>query len=661
MIIGYVQTVEGIFNLEKAGNQVTIGKVVDQYRMCGIAGIVSGKKRPDLDKMLDKMLEAIIHRGPDGQGKKIFDEKVALGHRRLAIIDLSENGLQPMQWRKRYWITFNGEIFNYRELRKQLQKEYKYQFNTETDTEVILAAFDVWGNDCVKFFNGMWAFAIYDTKENKLFCSRDRYGVKPFYYSFSEDFLFGSEIKEILKLYKNQAKANKKNLEAFLVRGLLDINNETMFDGILQLEGGCNLILDCESLEYNIERWHELRNIKLNSYGKRKNCKIFREKFETSVKLRLHADVPIGSCLSGGLDSSAIVCMANYLLRNEKEPFQQYTITSCFHNKKYDEQEYADAVSEQTGVISYKIYPDLNKFFDEIDYIIWHMDEPFVSMSMYAQWSVFKKAKSCGLKVMLDGQGADEQLAGYTPFYNVLFFDLLKKGKVCRLKRELKEFRAGRAETDHVSTAERILSLTARWIIPEKALYKLKIFYNNIKSELPFDTKMYFNEVILNKEKVCDAKNDQHFVFGNMYTGMRALLHYEDRDSMAHSIEARVPFLDADLSEFIFSVPISEKIENGKTKDILRESIKELLPDKVYSRYDKMGFVTPQESWIDENQEFFSNEFQKACEKLKNIINKEKLLNWYKNNYKKNPTDVSNVAFRVICAAHWADVFCVEI
>ena len=200
MIIGYVQTVEGIFNLEKAGNQVTIGKVVDQYRMCGIAGIVSGKKRPDLDKMLDKMLEAIIHRGPDGQGKKIFDEKVALGHRRLAIIDLSENGLQPMQWRKRYWITFNGEIFNYRELRKQLQKEYKYQFNTETDTEVILAAFDVWGNDCVKFFNGMWAFAIYDTKENKLFCSRDRYGVKPFYYSFSEDFLFGSEIKEILKL-----------------------------------------------------------------------------------------------------------------------------------------------------------------------------------------------------------------------------------------------------------------------------------------------------------------------------------------------------------------------------------------------------------------------------------------------------------------------------
>lgn len=565
--------------------------------MCGIAGIVSNKKKDNLENMINGMLETIVHRGPDGSGKKFFDDKVALGHRRLAIIDLSEKGLQPMEWNKRYWITFNGEIYNYKELREQLIKEKNFSFESETDTEVILAAFAAWGEKCVNYFNGMWSFVIFDRNNQKMFCSRDRYGVKPFYYSMVDDyFVFGSEIKEILKISKGLIKANQKNLEAFLVNGLLDTNNETMFEGIFQLEGGCNLWLDNKTLNYKIERWHHIEKIKSNSFGKKKNCEIFRKKLFLAIRLRLRSDVPIGSCLSGGLDSSAIVCIANSILKEEKDNVEQYTITSCFTDEKYDEQKYADAVTEKTGTISYKIYPDIDKFFKEIDKIVWHMDEPFISMSMFAQWNIFREAKRKGLKVMLDGQGADEQLAGYTSFYNALFYDLLKKGKVKRLFREIKGFKRIRAESEKMSTVERVFSLIARFMIPGSLLYKIRLRYNDKKTELPFAKRMYFNDVIMSKNKLCDGKNQQRFVYGNMYTGMRALLHYEDRDSMAHSIEARVPFLDADLSEFIYSIPLEEKIEDGKTKDILREALKDVLPESIYRRYSKLGFVTPQDA-----------------------------------------------------------------
>jgi|MucameStandDraft_1065616.scaffolds.fasta_scaffold10908_1 asparagine synthase (glutamine-hydrolysing) len=630
--------------------------------MCGIAGIVSNKKKDNLENMINGMLETIVHRGPDGSGKKFFDDKVALGHRRLAIIDLSEKGLQPMEWNKRYWITFNGEIYNYKELREQLIKEKNFSFESETDTEVILAAFAAWGEKCVNYFNGMWSFVIFDRNNQKMFCSRDRYGVKPFYYSMVDDyFVFGSEIKEILKISKGLIKANQKNLEAFLVNGLLDTNNETMFEGIFQLEGGCNLWLDNKTLNYKIERWHHIEKIKSNSFGKKKNCEIFRKKLFLAIRLRLRSDVPIGSCLSGGLDSSAIVCIANSILKEEKDNVEQYTITSCFTDEKYDEQKYADAVTEKTGTISYKIYPDIDKFFKEIDKIVWHMDEPFISMSMFAQWNIFREAKRKGLKVMLDGQGADEQLAGYTSFYNALFYDLLKKGKVKRLFREIKGFKRIRAESEKMSTVERVFSLIARFMIPGSLLYKIRLRYNDKKTELPFAKRMYFNDVIMSKNKLCDGKNQQRFVYGNMYTGMRALLHYEDRDSMAHSIEARVPFLDADLSEFIYSIPLEEKIEDGKTKDILREALKDVLPESIYRRYSKLGFVTPQDAWINENKEFFYSELEKGCERLKTLIDKKRILNWYKNNIGKDSAAVGNIAFRIICAAHWADVFNVKV
>lgn len=630
--------------------------------MCGIAGIVSNKKKDNLENMINGMLETIVHRGPDGSGKKFFDDKVALGHRRLAIIDLSEKGLQPMEWNKRYWITFNGEIYNYKELREQLIKEKNFSFESETDTEVILAAFAAWGEKCVNYFNGMWSFVIFDRNNQKMFCSRDRYGVKPFYYSMVDDyFVFGSEIKEILKISKGLIKANQKNLEAFLVNGLLDTNNETMFEGIFQLEGGCNLWLDNKTLNYKIERWHHIEKIKSNSFGKKKNCEIFRKKLFLAIRLRLRSDVPIGSCLSGGLDSSAIVCIANSILKEEKDNVEQYTITSCFTDEKYDEQKYADAVTEKTGTISYKIYPDIDKFFKEIDKIVWHMDEPFISMSMFAQWNIFREAKRKGLKVMLDGQGADEQLAGYTSFYNALFYDLLKKGKVKRLFREIKGFKRIRAESEKMSTVERVFSLIARFMIPGSLLYKIRLRYNDKKTELPFAKRMYFNDVIMSKNKLCDGKNQQRFVYGNMYTGMRALLHYEDRDSMAHSIKARVPFLDADLSEFIYSIPLEEKIEDGKTKDILREALKDVLPESIYRRYSKLGFVTPQDAWINENKEFFYSELEKGCERLKTLIDKKRILNWYKNNIGKDSAAVGNIAFRIICAAHWADVFNVKV
>lgn len=207
--------------------------------MCGIAGFISKKKIKTIDDNVKAMLDTIVHRGPDGSGIKSFDERVAFGHRRLAILDLSDDGLQPMSYSDRYWITFNGEIYNYIELKEQLEKE-GYTFRSKTDTEVILAAYVKWGEDCVNRFNGMWAFAIYDTIEDKIFCSRDRYGVKPFYYEISDDkFIFGSEIKELLVFKeKGKIKANLENFIAFLATGVLETNSHTMFAGIEQLSGG---------------------------------------------------------------------------------------------------------------------------------------------------------------------------------------------------------------------------------------------------------------------------------------------------------------------------------------------------------------------------------------------------------------------------------------
>lgn len=628
--------------------------------MCGIAGIISKQKVNDLKESLNKMLETIIHRGPDGHGEQIFDNRIALGHRRLAILDLSKEGLQPMCYCSNLWITFNGEIYNYIELRDEL-KNYGFTFRTGTDTEVLLASYQRWGEDCVNHFNGMWSFAIYDVNEQKIFCSRDRYGVKPFYYSVDKNrFVFASEIKELLAISKDRPKADIDRLKAYLATGIQECGYTTMFRGILQLEGGCNLILNCKTLEYNVYRWYELSEVSLNRNTKEQNYRDFKTEFFSSVRLRLRADVPVGSCLSGGMDSSAIVCAVHENMRNSNMEKEQITISSCFKDKRYDEQEYIDAVVKHTGVTSYKVFPDMSKVFDELDDLIWHMDEPFGGTSVYAQWCVFKKAREHGLTVMLDGQGADEQLAGYTPFYQVLFIDLLKKGKWQRLKKEIQYYKAMRASSENISTKRIILSTFASVLFADRFRYSINKLYRKNVMGMPYTDDFYDNKYVKKGYQIYDKRNPQKYIQASMLNGLSALLHYEDRNSMAHSIESRVPFLDYKLVELIYSVPIDQKIENGKTKNILREGLKDILPKEVYDRYTKLGFVTPEDQWLKDNEKFFYHELEKACDRLETIVNKESVLTWYKAHIQKVQRGDST-CFRLICAAHWANIYNVEV
>ena len=632
--------------------------------LCGIAGQVLVQSNSALGDSVQRMLDTIVHRGPDGWGIKTFGNRVGLGHRRLAILDLTEKGKQPMCWANRYWISFNGEIYNYLELRQELQAVGEV-FRTDTDTEVLLAAYAQWGTDCVSRFNGMWAFAIYDNIERTLFCSRDRFGVKPFYYTISDGkFYFASEIKALLEVFTQRPKADMTHLVAYLVSGILDADEGTMFDGIFRLLGGHNLLLNCQDLSFRISRWYDLRTVKMNHNAKEQNYALFREKFLHSVGLRLRSDVPVGSCLSGGLDSSSIVCAVHELLEEERKHNhivpQQYTISSCFEDLRYDEREYSDAVVEKTGTKHYQVFPDMGNVFSELDKIIWHMDEPFGGTSIYAQWCVFREAKKNGLTVMLDGQGADEQLAGYTPFYRVLFLQLLKTGQWSRLFHEMKCYQSLRAGSESVPTWELLLSVLGTWLLSDSVRFLLNNLWRRKSEGRPFPAYMYDNPLSVGDYLDYDKRNPQKFIYTSMQHGMQSLLHYEDRDSMAHSIEARVPFLDYELAEFIYSVPFEQKIENGRTKNLLREGSKEILPEKIYNRISKLGFVTPEDVWLKENEAVFYEELGKACDRLSYILDKDNVLNWYKSHIQDTRRG-DTTCFRIICAAHWADVFDVEV
>lgn len=638
--------------------------------MCGIAGYISKKESEKLPETIDRMLNIIIHRGPDGSGRYIYKDRVGLGHRRLSILDLSDNGAQPMTYRGRFHITFNGEIYNYIELREELEKK-GYSFYSDTDTEVLLASYAEWGDECVSRFNGMWAFAVFDEEKNHLFCSRDRYGVKPFYYYYDENsMIFGSEIKEILSVMPGQIQADMDHLSAYLAKGSLDYDEGTLFKGVKQLSGGYNLYIDCENLHFSVVRFYDLRQISCSNLAqnhldqknltKEENYKCFKEKFLKSVRLRLRSDVQVGSCLSGGLDSSAIVCAVHEELKHQGKEEQQYTVSSCFDDRRYDEREYIDEVVKHTGIISYKVFPDMGKVFEKLDQIIWHMDEPFAGTSVYAQWCVFEEAKKRGLAVMLDGQGSDEQLAGYTPFYKVLFIDLFRKGQWKRLRREINAYRTLRSESEPVPYREVLLSTIGSLLFPDHIRYRINKIYHKKISGRPLPERMYQGKDLEESYRSYDKRNPQKYIYAGMYHGLRTLLHYEDRNSMAHSIESRVPFLDYELAEFIYSVPLEQKIENGRTKNLLREGLRAILPDTIYNRISKLGFVTPEDQWLKDNEEFFYGELEKACDRLGSVLDKKQVLDWYKTHVQSTRMGDST-CFRIICAAHWADVFDVKV
>lgn len=539
--------------------------------MCGLTGIVDFDRPPDRSAV-DRTLDDIAHRGPDG--RRIYsDEYACLGHLRLAIIDLSEAGLQPMQDRELY-LLHNGEIYNYLELRDELRGR-GHRFSTETDSEVILAAFREWGERCVERFNGMWAFVIWDAARRVLFASRDRLGIKPFYYRLEgRRFTFASEPWPL-----RREGANLRAVRDYLEQGYLDQGDETFFEGVVRLPPAYSLTFERGGLR-SWRYWSlEPAAPPADPVG------ALRETFLDAVRLQLRSDVPVGTCLSGGIDSSSIaVAVAHQGHTHQK------TVTAYFDEAGFDERPYARAVVEATGADAHWITFDADDLVDDLPAIVRAQGEPFGSTSICAGWYVMRRAREAGLTVMLDGQGGDELFAGYRASFGYHLSDLLRAGELARATHELWAF-----TRSHGPRWAGVALATPH--VPEQARLAMR---GRLRGAAPLvgpELRTLERPAAENGAAFPDRLRRQlHILVANR--GLPELLRYEDRNSMAHSLEARVPLLDHRLVELAFSLPGDELIRGGETKSVLRRALIDLLPARVAARRDKLGFVTPEARFL---------------------------------------------------------------
>jgi len=653
--------------------------------MCGILGIWHLDERPVDLPGLTKALRLLRHRGPDDEGYffghtdrgisavaggedtpaaihpadlrytpaiSVKDlpgsaYNLALGNRRLAIIDLSPAGHQPMCSEDgTTWIVHNGEIYNYLELREEL-RSLGHRFVSNTDTEVILHAFEEWGADCLNKFNGMWAFSIWDSKNNELFCARDRFGIKPFYYWFDGDvFALASEIKALLIMGISR-KHNDALIYDFLQWGILGHTGETFFKGIKKLPLSHYLSLGLKG-DLKIKRYWDLdvTDEIESKYSDESYAKEFQELFVDAVRLRLRSDVPVGSCLSGGLDSSSIVCVANRLMYpnvNSHASGRQKTFSSCFEERRFDEREYIEGIIRNTQAEKNYVFPTSDGFLEELDELLWHQEEPFGGTSIYAQWLVLKKARESGVTVMLDGQGGDEQLGGYRKFYIFYLLKLLRSGRYGKMLWESLNF---------FSSSEILRTLNFRAGLRYFSMGAKLLGVDNLFGE---DFKRKFKD----REAEFDSRGNvgQRIKEDLFSFSLPVLLGYEDRNSMAHSVEARLPFLDYRLVEKLASFPLTQKMRNGWTKYVLRNAMKGILHEKVRLRRSKLGFDTPEDQWFKQSLFAMVKDVFQSSTFLPNYIDVRRLLDYFDRYSARTSLYQSQFFFRFFVLELWARKF----
>jgi asparagine synthase (glutamine-hydrolysing) len=580
--------------------------------MCGITGIIlKHKSSPELPLIISKMSAAIDHRGPDGEGflvgngdnLKVFSGSVktekgsqpyipskniseatgsfslAFGHRRLSIIDLSVLAHQPFcSADEKIWITYNGEIYNYIELKKELI-EKGHSFISTSDTEVIVAAYREWGMKCVGKFNGMWAFAIYDIEKGIVFASRDRFGVKPFYFvNDSERFAFASEQKVFVKGNLIVAEPTEKAVHEYLINGRSENERENFFKGVEELFPGSNLIYSLNDGTVKVEKYYSLEiNEENNSLSDEELIKRIRERLFNSVKLRMRSDVEVGTCLSGGIDSSVLA-----VLMNEIGGKPVHCFTSVFKGNDISEEKFADVVANKIHAKYKKIEPTEEGFRKELDDLIYSQDVPIWDTSTYAQYKVMQLAKETGIKVVLDGQGADELFAGYHHHFVAQWNSLRDAGRPIDTFMNIKASEKSIKSPFIFYAKEKIKASNH---ISIRSLFK---FYKSdfIRSNKVLNPVVYFDSV--NEQLKNDIENAR----------LKSFLKCEDRCGMWHGVESRTPFSDdIELIELMFSFNGNRKIQKGISKYYLREAMKDLLPKEITTRYDKRGFETPMLAW----------------------------------------------------------------
>jgi asparagine synthase (glutamine-hydrolysing) len=603
--------------------------------MCGLFAAVNlehsfGRKEYNL---FITLTDLVSYRGPDNAGylaynygnKEINQDNfnVFMGHRRLSIIDLSEQGNQPL-FRDGIYIIFNGEIFNYLELKNEYFSGDS--FHTKTDTEVIIKIYQKFGPHGFRYLNGMWSFILFDTNNNQIVISRDRFSIKPLFTYANGNFIyFASEIKQLIPLLKKN-EINNDVIHKYLKQGLVDYDNNSFWEGINKLPPRENMIIDLLSKKIDhIPYWdYSINEIK----NEKDALEEFRSIFIDSIKIRLRSDVNIGALLSGGLDSSAISVLADNLAEKQ---FETYSIIS--QNKKYSEEKFIDILVGQKNISNHKLILEPEQILGHINEVIGHQDEPFGSFSIIAQYLIFKLIKeNSDIKVVLSGQGGDELLMGYLKYFFFYLKQLIKKNDYLAFSREV------------------LSSLLHRTVLTQ---FKFNLGKRYIRSNQ--QNNLSFLLVNYDLEKIWDVSTirDRQEKDIDLYS-VPNLNRYEDRNSMAHSIESRTPFLDHRLVNFCLSLGEQYKIKNGWTKYILRRSITEL-PKEISWRRDKRNFLIPENYWIkSELKKKIKDEFENSTLHQKGIIDKFLFLKYYDSFINGNPaihyTDIS----RVYIAELWA-------
>ncbi|MBL0356329.1 MAG: asparagine synthase (glutamine-hydrolyzing) [Chitinophagaceae bacterium] len=628
--------------------------------MCGISGIINPPSQHYGVADLKAMTDVISYRGPDDEGYVLFDDagncvaaggndtpadvyntdipykptgiltalqqkdfKVAFGHRRLAILDLSAYGHLPMSYsNNRYWISFNGEIYNFIELKHELIAA-GHSFISHTDTEVILAAYAQWGTDCLKRFHGMWSFAVYDKETKEIFLARDRFGIKPLYYwnAPNNAFCFASEIKQFTTLPGWQAILNRQRAFDYLMYNMTDHTEETMFKQVFHVPAGhyfkstVNSICKKSNGSVELVKWYQTR-YKGNSETLSAAADQFKVHFQQSVKEHLVADVPVGSALSGGLDSSAIVCEINELLKKEGQKGKQKTFSYCSADETYNEKKWVEEVVKVTNVEAHYVYENTADVFEKAEELIWYNDEPNQSQSELATYQVYKAARQNNIKVLINGQGADEYLSGYDAFKMFRWVKLLKGFKFKQLNDEIlnhpKKAKEGKLKNYIHLFYYLVPDVVRRYFSRRTSTYQ------NLKAIISLDQlkaaeKHPYDEIVYNSASIFNIAHRQL-----LHYPLPKYLRYEDRMSMCNSVEARVPFLDHRLVDFTTQLPADYLDGKQESKKILLEGLKDILPAPILTRKDKIGFVTSEEQWV---RKQFTPEFR---EMLKQSISHSK-------------------------------------
>lgn len=645
--------------------------------MCSIFGWIPAAEYAEsavVNFTAERVANVMNSRGPDDRGWNIFgingsvsNEKsfltekcfLMLGQNRLSIIDLSSAGHQPMSSPDgRYTIVYNGEVYNYKELRIILEQK-GHKFGSNTDTEVVLYSFIEWGKDCLLMFEGMFAFAVFDKQEKTLFCARDFFGIKPFYYQSGDNgFTFASEIPALLEFPGTERKLNIQKAYEYLVFGSVDAGRDTMIKGIHQLLPAHYCVIDVKTgafIEYR--RYWEIDLSQKSSLSFKDAAAKLRNLFLESIKLHLRSDVPLGIALSGGIDSSAVACAVRHLYPDIPIHTFSYIAHEC---EKLSEEEWVDIVNEYIGAVSHKIYVNSGDLFNDLDKLVRRLGEPFGGTSIYAQYRVFQMVRKAGVTVTLDGQGADELLAGYVYYAADRIESLLRKKRFS----EAYSFWGKLNNSFHGNKIRTGLQAIARFS-PESIKQIARYIISGDTNKPAWLNIDYLNycdvKFMLNHNELIYKHNDklrQSLANSSTITGLPNLLRHGDRNSMTWSVESRVPFCNRRITEFVLSLPEEYLIDqSGLTKSVFREAMRGIVPDAILDRRDKIGFETPENKWFPGLSAWVKPVLEKAKEsKLLNyqVIKKE----WDFVETGEKP--FNGIFWRQINYLRWIEIFNIE-